>query len=141
MIETYAGSERLLALMFRALEHALGDARDGLLLTFAMIVVDGQRGLVRFLGATDEAIAAARVHIGGAGPWTERWAVAYDGWASPEGETACRAVVIEAGEVGDALGWRLIQRYERTESGPLVLLGLPEFLGRPQQLLEAVDYH
>lgn len=137
----YAGSERLLALMFRALEHALGDAKDGLLLTFAMVVVDGQRGLVRFVGDAHGAIASARDHVSGS-VRTDRWVVAYDGWATFPGEEPCRAVVIEAGELGEPEGWRLVQRYERQDpQGPFLLVGLPAWLGRTTQLLGPADYH
>lgn len=131
----FDGSEQLAGLLMRALEHGLLAVKHGdVLLPIALIVINGQRGLTRFVGDSyDEAIDSARQHVSGAHP--DRWAVVYDGYATfPEGRFD--VVIVEGGERGAGHAFRLVQRYERaTPAHPIRLLGNPTYLGWVQQLV------
>ncbi|HEX4981683.1 MAG TPA: hypothetical protein VFV63_08295 [Ilumatobacteraceae bacterium] len=95
-----------------ALEHATGSVVDsgGPLVPFAMIEVDGNMSLTRFVGELAEGQQKAREAIS-ASTGVTRAAVAWDGYLTLDGQRT-DAVFVEASAIGDLESVVLAQRYE-----------------------------
>jgi hypothetical protein len=130
-------SDRLMDLIFSAVEQGLMPLkRQQALVPFVMCRT--KRGVVlsRFTHPhLDDALEKAYAHIRTLDTDTLAYALIYDGIVSVEDQDI-DAVLVEAGERGQADGWRFAQRYQPAgERTPLYTIGDLAYLGQAAQLL------
>lgn len=113
-------SERLMNLVFEAVGEALGAMRgNATLLPFALMLTKEGIVLQRFTEASVQAaLDRAQAVLQAADEDTLAYTLVYDGVITVNNEDQ-DALVIEAGERGDAHGYRFAQRYQPTPKSPL----------------------
>ncbi len=127
-------SDRLFELVFDAVREAMIPLREGeTLVPFALVLTKSGVELRRF---TDENISAAleraRKTFASADDDLLAYALAYDATITVE-ETDFDAVLVEAGERGNANGWRFAQRYlPRTLTSLHSPIGELAYLGKTE---------
>jgi hypothetical protein len=104
-------SDELMELAFFALDHGVESVREGgPLIPFAVTETAAGRDLSRFMAETlEQGQEEARRHVRSQ-PDADRVAVAYDGYATIEGERS-DAIFVEAHERGQPASVIILQRY------------------------------
>lgn len=107
-------SDALMNFALFALDHAADSVLDsgGPLIPFALLEVNGERSLARFVGDLEEGQRQARDAVNST-PSASMGAVAWDGYVTLDGERT-DAVFVEASAAGDEASVILAQRYAQT---------------------------
>jgi hypothetical protein len=140
MNEGSNNSSELNDLMFLALDHGFASIEDksGPLVPFVMVrTISCQKTMHRFVcERLEEGVKKAKAYIEANKSELEMYAIAWDGYVTLEGKR-WDAILVEASERSNELGFLLCQRYETkgTFKKKNHAVGNPALIDRPVSLL------
>ena len=131
-------SEKLMGLIFVALDHGVDSVRGGGPLVPFLMTEGREKKLHRFVTERlEEGLAKAQEAASSLDATTSSYAIAYDGYVTLEG-AKYDAVLVEAGERGAATGFLFAQRYKPTKGlfSRFRTVGNAALLGEAEQRLK-----